>query len=480
MSEGKHNQKRESSSAAVSARRKREASRIAEYNGMVQDLNAKMNAKEYSPESFILTTRLLEMNPDFYTVWNHRRTILLHTSLDTADSDAKQAILNKELSLFMTLIRINPKSYWLWNHRMWCLVTMPFANWNGELDLVDKLLAMDARNFHGWDYRRYVVRQLRSLAKDEHEEKAIVRSEFEYTLRKINQKVTNYSAWHQRSKLLPEVVQDMSDKERSKLFEEEMDLAKAAIFTDPNDQSAWLYYGWLMGVENTSDLIVGAFHLINAPTPTTLVVLSNKCTLLRSPEVSDTDGQTVPGQWYRVAGSLDASATWLFASDGGVPHKITIRKDMVAPAAECTATVDAIEGHPDLFTAVKDRRHVLKPKKAYNDPSIEVRPWHTVNMTERVVEELEELRELLEIEPDSKWLLQMFTKLLLLNIRLNPTLAQESEDEVLELLSRLINIDTYHRARYQLIKTRLELQREVRQGVKSDRANALLVSMIQD
>lgn len=73
---------------------------------------------------------------------------------------------------------------------------------------------------HGWDYRRYVVRQMRMLAKDEQEEKAIVSSEFEYTLRKINQKITNYSAWHQRSKLLPEVVEDMSDKECNKLFED--------------------------------------------------------------------------------------------------------------------------------------------------------------------------------------------------------------------------------------------------------------------
>lgn len=155
-------------------------------------------------------------------------------------------------------------------------------------------------------------------------------------------------------------------------------------------------------IENTNDLIVGAFHLTNAPTPTALVAFSNKCTLLRPPEVSDKDGQTVPGQWYRVAGSLDASATWLFVSDGSVPHKIAFQKDMVAPATECAATLVSLEGGPDLLTALEKRRYVLKSKKVYKDPSTEVRPWHTVNMAERVVEELEELRELLEIEPDSK------------------------------------------------------------------------------
>lgn len=46
----------------------------------------------------------------------------------------------------MQVIRINPKSYWLWNHRVWCLQTMPDPDWKAELGLVEKMLAMDARN----------------------------------------------------------------------------------------------------------------------------------------------------------------------------------------------------------------------------------------------------------------------------------------------------------------------------------------------
>lgn len=34
-------------------------------------------AKDYSPEALKKTTELLDLNPEFYTVWNYRRHILL-------------------------------------------------------------------------------------------------------------------------------------------------------------------------------------------------------------------------------------------------------------------------------------------------------------------------------------------------------------------------------------------------------------------
>lgn len=33
-------------------------------------------AKDYSPEALKKTTELLDLNPEFYTVWNYRRHIL--------------------------------------------------------------------------------------------------------------------------------------------------------------------------------------------------------------------------------------------------------------------------------------------------------------------------------------------------------------------------------------------------------------------
>lgn len=105
-----------------------------------------MDRKDYSDETFKLTTQILEWNPDYYTIWNHRRTILLEQILANIDIEQQQKVYGKELMLFLQLIKINPKSYWLWNHRIWCLQHMPKPDWQVELGLVDKMLSLDARN----------------------------------------------------------------------------------------------------------------------------------------------------------------------------------------------------------------------------------------------------------------------------------------------------------------------------------------------
>lgn len=105
-----------------------------------------MENKEYSQETFKLTSQLVEWNLDFYTIWNYRRILLREFVLVGLDTDERQKVYDKELMLFLQLIKKNPKSYWMWNHRIWCLQHMPRPNWQAELGLVDKMLTMDARN----------------------------------------------------------------------------------------------------------------------------------------------------------------------------------------------------------------------------------------------------------------------------------------------------------------------------------------------
>ena len=253
-----------------------------------------MESNDLSESTLKLTSKVLNLNPEYYTVWNQRRRVLQHlfvtpqqpTPTDVATADA-QDLLGQDLQFLLPLLMKFPKCYWIWNHRYWVLkqisVRLPLANarnyWNGELVLVGKMLGRDSRNFHGWDYRRFVIQELRrfqELAQESKEEaetpaiadtatsrgtqegaasEIITESEFAYTTKMIKSNLSNFSAWHNRSKLIPQLLDERqaSDTDRRKLFDEELAFIQSAVFTDPYDQSLWYYHHFLMSEVSRTD-----------------------------------------------------------------------------------------------------------------------------------------------------------------------------------------------------------------------------------
>lgn len=238
----------------------------------------KIRDKDFSNTTLQLTSRLLGQNPEYYTIWNHRRLILQDVfrrelqvstdttgteSVETADLEAARkagltpaqqeiALLIKEdLHFLIPLLKQYPKCYWIWNHRAWLLATatehLPAATsaelWKGELGLVSKMLALDSRNFHGWGYRRIAVESLEILSG-----KSMVESEFEYTTKMINSNLSNFSAWHNRGQLLPRLLAERRADAagRRKAFDDELELITKALYTDSYDQSLWFYHQYLM------------------------------------------------------------------------------------------------------------------------------------------------------------------------------------------------------------------------------------------
>ena len=71
----------------------------------------------------------------------------------------------------------------------------------------------------------------------------IIRKEFDYTSTKIAQSFSNGSAWHYRSTLFPKLIDAESTVTgKQKLMEQELNLIRQAMWTDPKDESAWVYY----------------------------------------------------------------------------------------------------------------------------------------------------------------------------------------------------------------------------------------------
>ncbi|KAK4947629.1 Rab geranylgeranyltransferase [Elasticomyces elasticus] len=106
------------------------------------------------------------------------------------------------------------------------------------------MLSRDSRNFHGWGYRRIVVSSLESSAL---QGQSMSRSELEYTKKMIGTNLSNFSAWHNRSKLILKILDEeaASDNERKDMLDEELELIHKALF-DPYDQSLWFYHQTLM------------------------------------------------------------------------------------------------------------------------------------------------------------------------------------------------------------------------------------------
>ncbi|KJE97250.1 geranylgeranyltransferase type II [Capsaspora owczarzaki ATCC 30864] len=233
-----HGRSRVKSAAEVEeAKQKERSKKLALFQQLNARVFAKYQAKEYDDEAFALTRELLSRSPEIYTLWNYRRCIMLKRFLQT-DCNVQDEC-KAELTFLEGCIATNPKCYWLWNHRRWLLEQAPKPDWKNELDLTSQFLNRDSRNFHCWDYRRHVAR-CASVS---------LKSEFEFTTAKIEQNFSNYSAWHYRSKLLPMIFADQADSSTilESQLHKEFDMVQSACFTEPEDQSAWFYYRWLLG-----------------------------------------------------------------------------------------------------------------------------------------------------------------------------------------------------------------------------------------
>ncbi|KAG0305849.1 hypothetical protein BGZ98_003462 [Dissophora globulifera] len=511
--EGRHGQKKQQaeSTEVLKARQEREAVLV--------------DSKKRDNDALRITTSLLRKSPDYYTIWNVRRTILQEGFLEGADAETGDKIYSNELEFVQENLKLNPKSYFMWNHRRWCLEHMSNPRWDKELAMVSKFLELDARNckssipfeeanainackmmssesqhwmawihvlnividcFHGWDYRRYIIRQLDlqdKVSSDKILERA--QSEFDYTTTKISQNFSNYSAWHNRSTLLGKLAEDMTEEERQATVDNEFDLVKNAIYTDPEDQSAWLYHLWLIGRVVAFDETV---KFVNPPTVSTMV-----------------NHLPVPlaGEWKATGTDSTLGTIWIFQQAPGAEYgptvELVIFEDDVCSfrlgarlhSAVCfeLETVEKdlskisgrlgrlVVGKNLMCDVTKRIGHVPDPDGTLDTQ--EENRKHTVtslttsdsldDRTALLEREIAVVRELNEIEPDSKWPIQILSMLLSelrQTVRIHSTQAKLLDDECIELQEKLITIDPLRQERYEDRRTQLVFGRETLHLIK--------------
>lgn len=346
-------------------------------------------------EALELTQQLLSSNPDFATLWNQRREILMH--LETVkDEDEMQKIYESELHFLESCLKVNPKSYGSWFHRGWVSARLPRPNWARELSLCDRCLSLDDRNFHCWDYRRMVVKMAG----------VSVGKELEFTDRLIGSNFSNYSSWHYRSTLLP-LLHPESPEPKSpnrdpqahshRVCEEQLlkeyELVQNAFFTDPNDQSAWFYYRWLLGRAEREEtiscvyvsrdeerVVVGFSRPVNAQSSGLFLVL---------------DGQPQRVEWRSVHPHFKQSPVWICDLPPGTISDITNEHNLTVHWSEKPAQRDCA-----LYTG----RSESWCRDSATDQEL-FRSELSVEKTSVLQSELQSCNQLQELEPLNKWCL---------------------------------------------------------------------------
>jgi len=140
--------------------------------------------------------------PDFYTLWNYRKSIILELGKNKTEQEFKNFIKN-EINQISQIQKGNPKSYVIWHHRVWLLKLSSLIEKQNKTPLNESLLISeiknvnffldkDDRNFHVWNHRLTIFNMIRENFEENFAE--FIKKELEFTLVMIKKNCSNFSA----------------------------------------------------------------------------------------------------------------------------------------------------------------------------------------------------------------------------------------------------------------------------------------------
>ncbi|KAF6352219.1 Rab geranylgeranyltransferase subunit alpha [Rhinolophus ferrumequinum] len=400
------------------AKRLEREQKLKLYQSATQTVFQKRQAGELDESVLELTSQILGANPDFATLWNCRREVIQR--LEAQKSPEELAVLVKaELGFLESCLRVNPKSYGTWHHRCWLLGRLPEPNWARELELCARFLEVDERNFHCWDYRRFVAAQAAVPPAEE----------LAFTDSLITRNFSNYSSWHYRSCLLPQLHPQPDFGPHGRLPEDvllkELELVQNAFFTDPNDQSAWFYHRWLLGRADPQD----ALHCLHVSRDEACLTVSFSRPLLVGSRTETllliVDESLLAVEWRTPDGRNRPSHVWICdlpstsLNDQQPQHTFRVIWTTGDTQKECVL----LKGHQEGWC-----------RDSATDEQL-FRCELSVEKSTVLQSELESCKELQELEPENKWCL--LTVILLMRA-LDPLLY---EKEMLQYFQTLKAVD---------------------------------------
>ncbi|KAL3316092.1 hypothetical protein Ciccas_005263 [Cichlidogyrus casuarinus] len=370
---------------------------------------------------------ILLKEASFLTLWNFRREMLLSLKLKDGVEQFEK-FLKKDLILTYDALKNDPKSYGAWHHRQWVLKNFSAPNFSAEITVCDSALKLDERNFHCWDFRRFVVERGNISPLEE--------TKFSDDLIETN--FSNFSAWHYRGSLLGKSL----NKDQ---YLQELDLAHNAIFTDPNDQSPWVYL-WCLYSKNKPDPRI--IHISFDDSDRILAISFDQVvdrSFLVSSHCFNKDGSAIKSielNWISCMPS-DWSSTWYTF----VPSSEEYSTDIIFKVTSNDSSVIEFNissnesPHQIPFLITESLLNIELPSKSFTKDLVE--------------NEIQLINELLELEPNNKWALLTILKLAHFedNSKLKPYVS--------EYLELLMKHDPQRCQYYQELKSELSFVAEI-------------------
>ena len=161
--------------------------------------------------------------------------------------------LEEELTRMDEIATTFLKTYQVWHHRRLLLTALNSVDTAArELVFLMSVLAHDAKNYHTWSFRQWILAHF-------NDEVHLWRGERPYVERLLEDDVRNNSAWHHRFFVVFASGVRAGDEDRERVLRRELAFAKEKIALAPNNPSAWNYLRGALEHTNTPFATVAAF-----------------------------------------------------------------------------------------------------------------------------------------------------------------------------------------------------------------------------
>jgi protein farnesyltransferase/geranylgeranyltransferase type-1 subunit alpha len=164
-----------------------------------------MKEGEVSEAALLLSARTIAANPADYTAWHWRRNILAARVAAEGEGALRYA---RELELTAEIAAVSAKNYQLWQHRRACILAAlghtrkggdhdapTLAAIHDEIVFIEEHLEEDAKNYHAWTHRQWVITVLAERLDTAAAHRSVFHGEETFVARLIAEDVANNSAW---------------------------------------------------------------------------------------------------------------------------------------------------------------------------------------------------------------------------------------------------------------------------------------------